>query len=122
MKTPMALLLLLGLAGAAHAQEAPVQAASDTGTATPAAGDTVVTGQTVTRDSVGNTVFVSSQQPVPPAHDYRAKFDAMDSNDDGSLSRTEAGADKYLTRAFASYDSDRNDRLSFEEARRWLED
>jgi hypothetical protein len=38
------------------------------------------------------------------------------------VSRSEASAEEYPARAFATYDSDRNDVLCFEEARRRLED
>ena len=122
MKTQTTLLFLLGLTGVAFAQDTPVQATTDAQTETPTSSDTVATGHAVTQDVTGRTVFVTSQRPAPSPHDYRAEFDAMDSNGDGSISRNEAGADKYLARTFATYDSDRNDRLSFEETRRWLED
>ena len=69
-----------------------------------------------------HTAETMDTRPSPPPHDYRAEFNALDSDGDGSVSRSEASADKYLARAFAAYDSDRNDVLSFEEARLWLED
>ena len=122
MKSPITLLFLLGLTGVAFAQDTSTQATTDAKTETQTSSDTVATGHTVTQDVTGRTVFVTSQQPPPPPHDYRAEFDAMDSNGDGSISRSEASADKYLARTFATYDNDRNDRLSFEETRRWLED
>lgn len=114
-------LLLLCVTGVAIAQDAPTQTTTSAPAETPTT-EAPVTGNTVTQDAAGGTVFVTSQQPSPPQHDYRAEFNALDRDGDGSVSRSEASADKYLARAFATYDSDRNDVLSFEEARRWLED
>ena len=122
MKAPNALFLLLCLTGVAVAQETPAQATTDAQADTPPSNDAAATGHAVTQDATGRTVFVTSQRPAPLPRDYRAEFDALDGNGDGSLSRSEAGADKYLARTFDTYDSDRNDRLSFEETRRWLED
>lgn len=122
MKIQTTLFFLLGLAGVAFAQETPAQATTGAQTEAPASNDTVATGHALTQDATGRTVLVTSQQPTPLPHDYRAEFDVLDSDGDGSISRSEAGADKNLARTFATYDSDRNDRLSFEETRRWLED
>ena len=123
MKITATFLLLLGSIGVALAQDTPTQATTNAQTEPPpATSDAPVTGNAVTRDAAGHPVFVTSQQPTPPPHDYRAEFHALDSDGDGSLTRSEASADKYLVRTFATYDSDRDDRLSFEEARRWLED
>lgn len=122
MKTTTSLGLLLALTGSAFAQEASMKAATNATAENPTGGDSVVTGQAVTQDVTGRTVFVSSERPVPPVHDYRAEFDALDRDKDGAVSRSEADADKYLVRAFENYDSDRNDRLSFEEALPWLDD
>ncbi|MET0892182.1 MAG: hypothetical protein ABWY01_01280 [Pseudoxanthomonas sp.] len=122
MKTPVAMLFLLCLAGATLAQETPVAPTANASNRTPAPAAPVATGHAVTEDPTGRPVAVTSHLPAPQAHDYRAEFDAMDSNGDGGLSRGEADADKYLARAFATYDNDGNDSLSFEEARRWLED
>ena len=117
----LALLVLTALAGNAVAQQAPVSATTDAA-ASPAASDAAITGRTVTQDATGQKVLVTSQLPDPAPHDYRAAFDAMDSNSDGSISTAEASADKYLAKTFASYDRDGNAHLSFEEARSWLED
>jgi hypothetical protein len=114
-------LLFLCVTGVAIAQDTPTQTTTSAPIETPTT-EAPVTGNAVTQDAAGGTVFVTSQQPSPPPHDYRAEFNALDSDGDGSVSRSEASADKYLARAFAAYDSDRNDVLSFEEARLWLED
>ena len=116
-----ALLVLAAFAGNAVAQQPPVSAGTDAA-ASPAASDAAITGRTVTRDATGQKVLVTSELPDPAPHDYRAEFNAMDSNGDGSLSTAEASTDKHLEKTFASYDSDGKARLSFEEARSWLED
>jgi len=113
--------LFLCVTGVAIAQDTPTQTTTSAPIETPTT-EAPATGNTVTLDAGGGTVFVTSRQPSPPPHDYRAEFNALDSDGDGSVSRSEASADKYLARAFATYESDRNDALSFEESRLWLED
>lgn len=121
MKTTISLLLLLGSGAVALAQDPAAQAGTNAQAGRVAAPDPQVTGHAITYDPTGRTVIVMSRQASPTPRDHRAGFDALDGDGDGSLSRSEASADKYLARAFAHYDSDRDDRLSFEEARRWLE-
>lgn len=83
---------------------------------------TPVTGTAILTDAQGNRVTVQSRLPQPPAHDHRAAFDALDRDADGGVSRREAQADKYLARAFAGLDDDRDGRLDYQEALAWLDD
>ena len=80
------------------------------------------TGTTTLKDAAGNTVTITSHHAMPAQEDLHAEFAAFDSNGDGAISLREAGADKYMARAFRMLDANRDGRLQFEEVRQWLDD
>ena len=106
----------------------PATPATPTGTLPPrtvtaeAPGASTVTGQTSLTDGAGNQVTVTSSKPTPPPRDHRAEFNALDRDGNGSISRREAAADKYMVRTFRALDSDGDGALNYDEALRWLDD
>jgi hypothetical protein len=79
------------------------------------------TGSVTLRDANGVPTTVTSLHASPAPRDHGAEFAALDRNGDGSISRAEAGGDKYMALAFASLDGDRDGKLDRDEAMRWLE-
>jgi Ca2+-binding EF-hand superfamily protein len=71
-------------------------------------------------DASGIPTTVTSLHASPAPRDHEAEFRNMDRNGDGSLSRQEASADKYMGRAFNSLDDNHDGRLQHDEAMQWL--
>ena len=122
-------LLLPSGAGAqtATTQDTTEQGTTEQGTITSPVTDTTTTtsattGSTMRVDAHGNPVTITSHRPVPPPRDHRAAFEAMDSDDDGRVDRSEAAGDKYLLRAFGELDTDGSGELDYEEMLAWLDD
>lgn len=65
-------------------------------------------------------VTVRSIQPNAVVGDYRIDFDALDSDRDGYLSRSEAQANPALADEFNALDTARSGRLSREQLAGWL--
>ncbi|SBV40044.1 EF-hand domain-containing protein [Xanthomonas graminis] len=65
-------------------------------------------------------VTVRTVQPDKVAGNYRIDFDALDSDHDGSISRSEAQANPALADEFDSLDPQRRGRLSREQLAGWL--
>lgn len=80
------------------------------------------TAQTDVQDTTGAPATVVSRAPNPAPRDHRAEFNALDRNSDGSVTRSEAAADKYMVRTFRALDTDRNGSLDYDEALQWLDD
>jgi hypothetical protein len=79
------------------------------------------TGSAMVSDATGVPTTVSSLHASPAPRDHDAEFQAMDRDNNGSLSRQEAASDKYMLRAFAGLDDNHDGRLERDEAMRWLE-
>ncbi|WP_409975482.1 EF-hand domain-containing protein [Xanthomonas cerealis] len=65
-------------------------------------------------------ITVRTLQPDKVAGNYRIDFDALDSDHDGYISRSEAQANPALADEFDSLDSQRRGRLSREQLAGWL--
>jgi hypothetical protein len=65
-------------------------------------------------------VTVTSSPPDSVVGDYKIDMATMDSNGDGSLSRSEASANATLTAEFNGVDMDHNGRLSAKELSGWM--
>lgn len=66
-------------------------------------------------------VNVTSRPGNSISSNYKVDFAAMDSNNDGSISRAEAKGNADLVREFRVVDANNNGRLSKEEMKGWLD-
>ncbi|MDH5822169.1 hypothetical protein QFW77_04085 [Luteimonas sp. RD2P54] len=67
----------------------------------------------------GQEVRVNSLSPKPELSDYRVDFSALDRDNDGDLSRSEAAADETLGAQFDAVDRNEDGRLSRYELSDW---
>ncbi|MCD9031124.1 EF-hand domain-containing protein [Luteimonas sp. Y-2-2-4F] len=111
--------LLLPAVAAAQVQTQPLPPA---GTAPErASAQTAQTGIVTFGDPGEQQVIVRSYEPDGAAGDaYRISFEALDTDGDGVISRSEAAAHPRLSHEFRGVDADGDGRLTREELRGWI--
>ena len=80
-----------------------------------------LTGLDVLHRFASGQVTVTDSPGTSISSNYNVDFDAMDTNDDGAITRAEASGNADLMREFHVVDANANGRLTREEMKGWLD-